>query len=174
MHVSEITSEFFFVPFKKETPMPSYTLTVNGVRHTVEAESDMPLLWVLRDLIGLTGTKYGCGISACGACTVLVNNRAIRSCSFPVSSAQGRNITTIESLAKDTLHPVQQAWEEVNVPQCGYCQSGQIMAVADMLNRSKRPTEEEINATMSQILCRCGTYTRIRKAIHLAIEKVNS
>jgi isoquinoline 1-oxidoreductase alpha subunit len=142
------------------------TLTVNGRTHTVEVEPDTPLLWVLRDTLGLTGTKFGCGIAACGACTVIVNGRAVRSCTLPVSSADGGTITTIEGLATaGTLHPVQQAWIEHQVPQCGYCQSGMIVAVAAFLEQNPRPADDEINAGITNI-CRCGTFARVRKAIH--------
>ena len=142
------------------------TLTVNGRTHTVDVEPDTPLLWVLRDTLGLTGTKFGCGIAACGACTVIVNGRAVRSCTFPVSSADGATITTIEGLAHDgTLHPVQQAWVDHQVPQCGYCQSGMIIAVAALLEQNPHPADEDIDAGITNI-CRCGTFVRVRKAIH--------
>ena len=144
--------------------MASYKLTINKKEYTVDAEPDMPLLWVLRDVLELTGTKYGCGTGDCGACTVLVNDRAVRSCSMPVRSMPGLNIITIEGLSEDGNHPVQKAWDTVNVPQCGYCQAGQIMTVAGMLNINKNPSEEIINQTMSQVICRCGTYHRIRQA----------
>ena len=141
-------------------------LMVNGREHAVDVEPDTPLLWVLRDTIGLTGTKFGCGIAACGACTVIINGRAVRSCTFPVSSAVGAAITTIEGLAKDNvLHPVQQAWIDQQVPQCGYCQSGMIMAVAALLDGHPSPTDEEIDAGVTNI-CRCGTFARVRRAIH--------
>jgi len=141
-------------------------LMVNGREHAVDVEPDTPLLWVLRDTIGLTGTKFGCGIAACGACTVIINGRAVRSCTFPVSSAVGAAITTIEGLAKDNvLHPVQQAWIDQQVPQCGYCQSGMIMAVAALLDGQPSPTDEEIDAGITNI-CRCGTFARVRRAIH--------
>jgi isoquinoline 1-oxidoreductase alpha subunit len=142
------------------------TLTVNGRARTVDVEPDTPLLWVLRDTLGLTGTKFGCGIAACGACTVIVNGRAVRSCTFPVSSADGATITTIEGLARDgTLHPVQQAWIDHQVPQCGYCQSGMIVAVAALLEQNPHPADEDIDAGITNI-CRCGTFVRVRKAIH--------
>jgi len=142
------------------------TLTVNGRSHTVDVEPDTPLLWVLRDTLGLTGTKFGCGIAACGACTVIVNGRAVRSCTFPVSSADGATITTIEGLARDgALHPVQRAWIDHQVPQCGYCQSGMIVAVAALLDQNPHPADEEIDAGITNI-CRCGTFVRVRKAIH--------
>lgn len=153
--------------------MPSHTFNINTKSVTVEAEDDMPLLWVLRDLLDMTGTKFGCGVASCGACTVLLNGTAVRSCSTTVKSCSGTSITTIEGLSTDLTHPVQKAWEAVNVPQCGYCQAGQIMAVAGMLQRNKKPSEETIKAVMSQVICRCGTYDRIRKAIKIAIEEVN-
>ena len=153
--------------------MPSYQLNVNNKNHTVEAEEDMPLLWVLRDVLELTGTKYGCGHGVCGACTILLDNMAMRSCQLTVSYVAGKKITTIEGLSEDATHPVQQAWEEESVPQCGYCQAGQIMAVAGLLNKTKKPTTGQINDAMSQIVCRCGTYHRIRKAINKSIELVN-
>ena len=141
-------------------------LTVNGQSHTVDADPDTPLLWVLRDQIGLTGTKYGCGIAQCGACTVHMDGMAVRSCSVPVSLADGKQILTIEGLAQNgTLHKVQQAWIEHDVPQCGYCQSGMIMAVAALLRDNPSPSDAEIDAAITNI-CRCGTYQRIRAAIH--------
>ena len=143
-------------------------LAVNGREYTVEAAADTPLLWVLRERLGLTGTKYGCGIAQCGACTVLVNGAAIRSCVTPVSSVTGKEITTIEGLSADRSHPLQKAWIDVDVPQCGYCQPGQIMAAAALLARKKEPSDADIDAAMSGVLCRCGTYQRIRRAIHLA------
>ena len=142
------------------------TITVNGQRHSIDVEADSPLLWAIRDTIGLTGTKFGCGIAECGACTVLVDGRAERSCMFPVSSAEGASIITIEGLATNgTLHPLQQAWIDHQVPQCGYCQSGIIMAVCGLLNEHPRPTDEEIDARITNI-CRCGTFARVRRAIH--------
>jgi isoquinoline 1-oxidoreductase alpha subunit len=141
-------------------------LNVNTRPHSVDVEPDTPLLWVLRDTIGLTGTKFGCGIAACGACTVIVDGRAVRSCTFPVSSAAGKAITTIEGLADaGTRHPVQQAWIDHQVPQCGYCQSGVIMAVAAFLGEHPHPTDEEIDVGITNI-CRCGTFVRVRRAIH--------
>jgi len=143
-------------------------LTVNGQSHTVDVEPDTPLLWVLRDTIGLTGTKYGCGIAQCGACTVHLDGMAVRSCSVPVSLADGKQITTIEGLAQNgTLHKVQQAWIEHDVPQCGYCQSGMIMAVAALLKDKPKPTDADIDREISNI-CRCGTYQQVRAAIHSA------
>jgi isoquinoline 1-oxidoreductase alpha subunit len=143
------------------------TLMVNGQQHTIEADPDTPLLWVLREAIGLTGTKFGCGISMCGACTVHVDGKAVRSCVTPVSSLVGKKILTIEGLSPDTAHPLQQAWVAEQVPQCGYCQSGQIMAAAAFLADHPKPTDEEIDAGLTNI-CRCGTYSRIRRAIHRA------
>jgi isoquinoline 1-oxidoreductase alpha subunit len=145
------------------------TLVVNDIPHTVDVEPDTPLLWVLRDSLKLTGTKYGCGIAQCGACTVLIDGRATRSCSMPVSLVAGKSITTIEGLSADGTHPVQLAWIEFDVPQCGYCQSGQIMAAVALLKDKPKPTDAEINSAMTNI-CRCGTYPRIRAAIHLAAE----
>ncbi|HET9018760.1 MAG TPA: (2Fe-2S)-binding protein [Acetobacteraceae bacterium] len=143
------------------------TLTVNGRLHRLDVEPEMPLLWVLRDEIGLTGTKFGCGIAQCGACTVHVNGAAMRACSVPVGSVDGAAITTIEGLSDDAGHPVQVAWIAEDVPQCGYCQSGQIMAAAAFLKRTPNPTDAEIDAAISNI-CRCGTYPRLRAAIHRA------
>ncbi len=148
----------------------SITLKVNKQSRTVDVPGEMPLLWVLRDVLGLKGTKYGCGISACGACTVHVDGRAVRSCVTPVSSVENRNITTIEGLADTETHPVQMAWEETDVPQCGYCQSGQIMSAVALLSRTPKPTDTDIDSAMSGNLCRCGTYQRIREAIHRAAE----
>ena len=143
-------------------------LAVNGQSHTVDVEPDTPLLWVLRDTIGLTGTKYGCGIAQCGACTVHMDGMAVRSCSVPVSMADGKQITTIEGLAQNgTLHKVQQAWIEHDVPQCGYCQSGMIMAVAALLKDKPKPTDADIDGAITNI-CRCGTYQQVRAAIHSA------
>jgi isoquinoline 1-oxidoreductase alpha subunit len=144
------------------------SLTVNGVEHTVDVEPEMPLLWALRETLGLTGTKYGCGISACGACTVHLDGRAVRSCVLPMSAASGRQVTTIEGLAKDgALHTLQQAWIAHQVPQCGYCQSGMIMAVAGLLAQTPNPTDDEIDAGLTNV-CRCGTFARVRDAIHEA------
>ena len=143
-------------------------LTVNGQAHTVDVEPDTPLLWVLRDTIGLTGTKYGCGIAQCGACTVHMDGMPVRSCSVPVSMADGKQITTIEGLAQNgTLHKVQQAWIEHDVPQCGYCQSGMIMAVTALLKDKPKPTDADIDREITNI-CRCGTYQQVRAAIHTA------
>ena len=143
-------------------------LTVNGQLHTVDADPDTPLLWVLRDHIGLTGTKYGCGIAQCGACTVHMDGMAVRSCSVPIGLADGKQITTIEGLAQNgTLHKVQKAWVDHDVPQCGYCQSGMIMAVAALLKDKPKPSDEDINREITNI-CRCGTYQQVREAIHAA------
>lgn len=145
------------------------TLQVNGTAHEIEADPAMPLLWALRDLLGLTGTKYSCGISVCGACTVLVEGKPVRSCVTPVSTVSGKAITTIEGLSPDRSHPVQQAWLEEQVPQCGYCQSGQILSAVALLNTTPDPTDADIDTAMSGVLCRCGTYQRIRKAIKRAV-----
>ncbi|MEH6583155.1 MAG: (2Fe-2S)-binding protein [Halioglobus sp.] len=143
-------------------------LWVNGKGHEVEAEPDMPLLWVLRDLLGLRGTKYGCGKGLCGACTVHLDGRPMRSCQLPLSEAAGAKITTIEGLATDAAHPVQKAWRDHNVPQCGYCQSGQIMSASALLASNASPTDSEIDSAMAGNICRCGTYPRIRAAIKQA------
>ena len=148
--------------------MATFTLKINGTSHTVEAEADTPLLWVLRDHVGLVGTKFGCGIAQCGACTVHANGTAVRSCSVPVSNAEGMSITTIEGLSKEGDHPVQQAWIKHDVPQCGYCQSGQIMSAAALLDSNANPSDADIDAAMSGNICRCGTYTRIKSAIKTA------
>jgi isoquinoline 1-oxidoreductase alpha subunit len=146
------------------------TITVNGKAHSLDVEPEMPLLWALRETLGLTGTKFGCGISACGACTVHLDGRAVRSCTLPISAADGKRVTTIEGLAQDgTLHKVQQAWLAHQVPQCGYCQSGLIMAVAAFLAQTPNPTDDEIDAGLTNI-CRCGTFVRVRAAIHAATE----
>jgi isoquinoline 1-oxidoreductase subunit alpha len=143
-------------------------LQVNGADHEVEAPPDMPLLWVLRDLMGLTGTKFGCGIAQCGACTVHIDGAPLRSCVTPVSAVAGKNITTIEGLSADGTHPVQQAWTELDVVQCGYCQSGQIMSAVALLAKVPTPTDTDIDQAMSGNICRCGTYPRIRAAVHRA------
>ncbi|HEV2133507.1 MAG TPA: (2Fe-2S)-binding protein [Terracidiphilus sp.] len=149
-------------------------LNVNHEIRTTDLPPDTPLLWVLRDELDLKGTKYGCGIGACGACTVLVDGHPVRSCVTPVGSVTGQSITTIEGLAANARHPVQQAWETVDVPQCGYCQPGQIMAAVALLARTPHPTDAEIDAAMSGNLCRCGTYPRIREAIHRAAEAAHA
>jgi isoquinoline 1-oxidoreductase alpha subunit len=148
--------------------MPEMTLSVNGQPHTIDIASDVPLLWVLRDELGLTGTKFGCGRGFCGACTVHLDGVAVRSCMTPAASVGQRRITTIEGLQLAALHPVQTAWIEEDVPQCGYCQAGQIMAAAAFLARNPHPSDEEIQSAMSPNLCRCGTYHRIRRAVRRA------
>ena len=142
-------------------------LNVNGQTHNVDVEPDMPLLWAIREVIGLTGTKYGCGVAQCGACTVYMNGQPVRSCSIPVSAVGANKITTIEALSKNNTHPVQQAWIALDVPQCGYCQSGQVMAAAALLKRNPKPTDVDIDVAMANI-CRCGTYQKIRDGIHVA------
>ena len=142
-------------------------LKINGKTHLVDIESDTPLLWAIRDTVGLTGTKYGCGIEQCGACTVLIEKRPVRSCGITVGEVVGKNITTIEGLSSDSSHPVQKAWIAEQVPQCGYCQSGQILAAVSLLQRKPNPTDKDIDRSMLN-LCRCGTYPRIKKAIHRA------
>ena len=148
--------------------MANITFTLNGTSRTVDVAPEMPLLWVLRDVLNLKGTKFGCGIGQCGACTVHLNGRPVRSCSTPVKAATSA-IVTIEGLSPDGSHPLQQAWQEVDVPQCGYCQSGQIMAAAALLKKKPRPTDADIDEAMTNI-CRCGTYSQIRTAIHRAVE----
>ena len=148
-------------------------LTVNGVRHSVDVAPETPLLWVIRDQLRLTGTKFTCGIAQCGACTLHIDDRPVRSCSVPVSAAVGKAVTTIEGLSPDGTHPVQLAWMELDVPQCGYCQSGMIMATAALLARKPKPTDADIDKTITNI-CRCGTYQRIRAAIHLAAKNTKS
>jgi aerobic-type carbon monoxide dehydrogenase small subunit (CoxS/CutS family) len=147
--------------------MPPFTLSVNGESRTVDVPAEMPLLWVLRDALNLTGTKYGCGMALCGACTVLLDGQATRTCVTPVSAVGSRAITTIEGLSADGTHPVQQAWIAEEVPQCGFCQSGQVLAAAALLGENADPTDADIDAAMTNI-CRCGTYQRIRRAIHRA------
>ena len=146
------------------------TFTVNGKSATVDVAPDMPLLWVLRDVLDLKGTKYGCGISQCGACTVHVKGVATRSCVLPVSAVRGAEVTTIEGLSPDGTHPLQRAWEELDIPQCGYCQAGQLMSAAALLARTPKPTDADIDAAMNGNLCRCATYLRIRQGIHRAAE----
>ena len=145
-------------------------LTVNGQPFTVDVEPTMPLLWVIRDVLHLTGTKYGCGMAQCGACTVHLNGDAVRSCVTPVKRAENQTVTTIEGLSPNSTHPLQQAWIAEDVPQCGYCQSGQIMAAAVLLKENPNPTDQDIDDAMSGNICRCGTYQRVRKAIHHAAE----
>jgi isoquinoline 1-oxidoreductase alpha subunit len=144
------------------------TFKVNGKSTTVDVPAEMPLLWVLRDVLDLKGTKYGCGIAECGACTVHLNGEPARSCIVPVSAVQGATVLTIEGLSSDGTHPLQRAWEELDVPQCGYCQAGQIMSAAALLAKSPRPTDAQIDSAMNGNICRCGTYLRIRQAIHRA------
>jgi isoquinoline 1-oxidoreductase subunit alpha len=148
--------------------MASTKITVNNNEYTIDADPDMPMLWVLRDKLGLTGTKFGCGMGLCGACTIHMDGEAVRSCLTPLSTVEQAKITTIEGLSSDRSHPIQQAWIAEQVPQCGYCQSGQIMEAAALLTRNSNPSDEEIDKVMEAILCRCGTYQRIRKAIHRA------
>jgi aerobic-type carbon monoxide dehydrogenase small subunit (CoxS/CutS family) len=152
--------------------MPSFTVLVNGRSHTVEVAADTPLLWVLRDSIGLTGTKFGCGMGQCGACTVHLDGKAVRSCMTPIAAAAGHKVTTIEGLATPHGLRLQQAWVEEDVPQCGYCQSGQIMSAAALLAAHPKPTDDDIDHAMSGNICRCGTYGRIRSAIHRASQEV--
>jgi isoquinoline 1-oxidoreductase subunit alpha len=146
-----------------------FSIRVNKKAYSVEVEAETPLLWVLRDTVGLTGTKYGCGMGLCGACTVHLNGRAVRSCSIPISRVEGQEITTIEGLSPDSQHPAQMAWREGDVPECGYCQSGQIMATAALLAKNTNPTDADIEREITN-LCRCGTYLRIREAIHRAAQ----
>ena len=148
--------------------MAAITFTVNGQRQSVDVAPQMPLLWVLRDALGLTGTKFGCGMGLCGACTVHIDGQALRSCSTPVSNVAGKRVTTIEGLSAEGSHPVQKAWLEADVPQCGYCQSGQIMTAAALLTSKPKPTDVEIDSAMRGNICRCGTYQAIREAIHRA------
>jgi len=150
------------------------SLTINGQTHDVDADPETPLLWVLRDHLGMTGTKFGCGKALCGACTVHVDGAPTRSCSLPLAAAAGKSIATIEGLSNDRSHPVQKAWIELDVPQCGYCQSGQIMSAVALLKRTPNPTDAEIDAAMAGNICRCGTYSRIRDAIHRAAQSMNS
>jgi isoquinoline 1-oxidoreductase alpha subunit len=152
----------------------AFTLNVNGKSVTVDVPADMPLLWVLRDVLDLRATKFGCGLGQCGACTVHLRGNAVRSCQTPVSAAAGAAITTLEGLSTDGSHPLQRAWEELDVPQCGYCQAGQIMSAAALLRRTPRPTDADIDTAMSGNLCRCATYTRIREAIHRAANNATS
>jgi isoquinoline 1-oxidoreductase subunit alpha len=146
------------------------TLTVNGTTQNIDADADTPLLWVLRDHLALTGTKYGCGMALCGACTVHLDGVAVRSCVLPLKAVEGKRVTTIEGLSKDRSHPAQRAWIESDVPQCGYCQSGQIMSAAALLQTNPSPSDADINAALAGNICRCGTYVRIRKAVHRAAE----
>jgi isoquinoline 1-oxidoreductase alpha subunit len=148
--------------------MPNYTLKVNGEQITVTVDADTPLLWLLRDELNMVGTKFGCGIAQCGSCTVHVDNAAVRSCSLPVSSISGESITTIEGLSENGTHPVQEAWKEIDVPQCGYCQAGQIMTASAFLKENSNPTKDEIREAMHGNICRCASYNRIEKAVELA------
>ncbi len=152
--------------------MAHYKLQINGKTYETDADADTPLLWVLRDNLGLVGTKYGCGISQCGACTVHLDGNAVRSCTMPVSTIGTKKVTTIEGLSSDGSHPVQLAWDEVDVAQCGYCQAGQIMSATALLNKKKKPSIEEIETAMNGYICRCGTYHRIREAIVVAATKM--
>ncbi len=154
--------------------MAKYTLKINQQEFTVDADPQTPLLWVIRDEVGLTGTKYGCGIAQCGACTVHLNGTPVRSCSLPVSAISGQQVTTIEGVSENQSHPVQKAWVEAQVPQCGYCQSGQIMSAIALLDKNPKPTDDDIDTAMSGNICRCGTYTRIRKAIHNASNEISN
>jgi isoquinoline 1-oxidoreductase alpha subunit len=154
----------------KSQTMASLTLRINNRDYPMEVDPQMPLLWAIRDFALLTGTKFGCGISQCGACTVHIDGEPVRSCVTPVSGAEGKSITTIEGLSDDNNHPVQQAWQEEQVPQCGYCQSGQIMTAVALLEKHPQPSEEQVNAYMSPIICRCGTYVRVKRAVGKAIE----
>jgi len=147
-----------------------FKLTVNGKPTTVDVHADTPLLWVIRDVLDLKGTKYGCGMALCGCCTVHLNGEAVRSCQTPISAAAGKHVTTLEGLSADGTHPVQLAWEELDVPQCGYCQAGQMMSASALLARTPNPTDAQIDAAMDGNICRCGTYLRIRRAIHRAAE----
>ena len=151
--------------------MPKFTLRINKKTHRINIDSDTPLLWVLRDELGYTGTKYGCGRGLCGACTIHMDGEATRSCMIAVENVDGARITTIEGLSKDNSHPIQKSWISEEVPQCGYCQPGQIMTAAALLDRNTDPDDEDINSAMKMNLCRCGTYDRIRKAIHLAAKE---
>ncbi len=154
--------------------MPKYTLSVNGKMMSVEADADTPVLWILRDHLNILGPKFGCGVAQCGACTIHLDGNAVRSCVMPVSAVSNKKIVTIEGLSIAGNHQLQKAWEELDVAQCGYCQAGQIMSAAVLLREKPNPTDEDIDAAMSGNICRCGTYLRIRKAIHLAAEKLNS
>jgi isoquinoline 1-oxidoreductase alpha subunit len=153
--------------------MANYNLKINGKAVSINVDEDTPLLWVLRDELNLVGTKFGCGIAQCGACTVHLDGTAIRSCSVPIASMEGANITTIEGLADDKLHPVQEAWKELDVPQCGYCQAGQIMTATSFLGQNPNPNNKEIRNAMNGNLCRCASYNRIEKAVALAAKKMS-
>ncbi len=166
-----IAATAFLLQPMGDRDMGRYTLHVNGQNHVVEAPDDTPLLWVLRERLKLTGTKYACGSGICGACIVLVEGEPVRSCMVPVSTVKNRTITTIEGLSSRTGHAVQQAWIELQVPQCGYCQSGQIMAATALLEAKPNPSDADIDAAMAHVLCRCGTYQRVRAGIHLAAKR---
>lgn len=153
--------------------MATYTLKINNKSYTIDADPKTPLLWAIRDIVGLTGTKYGCGIAQCGACTVHSNGKPVRSCSVPVSAMTSQSITTIEGLSTDNSHPVQRAWIKEQVPQCGYCQSGQIMTAVALLDKNPTPSAEEIDKAMQGNICRCGTYPRIRKAVKTASQMIS-
>lgn len=159
------------LPTDPEATVPAITLTVNGRRREVDVDPQTPLLWVLRDVLGLTGTKYGCGVAQCGACTVHIDGRAVRSCITPVDRVDARAVTTIEGLSADATHPIQKAWIAENVPQCGYCQSGQIMSASALLAANASPTDDDIDRAMSGNICRCGTYDRIRSAVRRAAKE---
>jgi isoquinoline 1-oxidoreductase alpha subunit len=152
--------------------MPMYNLNINGKKLSADVADDTPLLWVLRDHLGLVGTKYGCGIASCGACTIHLNGEAMRSCMLPVSSVGSAEVTTIEGLSMNGDHPVQQAWDQVDVPQCGFCQAGQIMTAAAFLKKNPNPSEKQIVETMNSHLCRCGTYHRIKEAVQIAAKNM--
>ena len=154
--------------------MPIFTLQINGKEYKADVAPDTPILWVLRDHLGLVGTKFGCGIAQCGACTIHFDGNAVRSCMLPVSAAKSAKITTIEGLSEKGDHPLQKAWDELDVPQCGYCQAGQIMSAAAFLNKNSKPTAEQIDTAMQGNICRCGTYHRIREAVTLAASKLKS
>jgi len=154
--------------------MPKYLISVNNKMMSVEADADTPVLWVLRDHLNILGPKFGCGVAQCGACTIHLDGNAVRSCVMPVSAVANRKIVTIEGLSATGNHPLQQAWEELDVAQCGYCQAGQIMSAAVLLRENPNPTDQDIDDAMAGNICRCGTYLRIRKAIHLAAEKLSS
>ena len=154
--------------------MPTYTVTVNGKSQTVDASEDTPMLWVLRDHLNMVGTKFGCGIAQCGACTIHLDGNAVRSCQLTIAQVSDKEITTIEGLSEDGSHPVQQAWKEVDVPQCGYCQAGQMMTASAFLNKNANPDEADIKNAMHGNICRCGSYNRIYKAVAIAADKMNS
>jgi isoquinoline 1-oxidoreductase alpha subunit len=165
---------YYQAPERLASGLAMTTIRVNNQMVNVDADSDTPLLWVLRDHLGMTGTKYGCGMALCGACTVHIDGAATRSCVLPLSAVQGKSITTVEGLSSDRSHAVQKAWLEIDVPQCGYCQSGQIMSAAALLKANPKPSDADIDAAMSGNICRCGTYPRIRKAIHRAAELLDT